>query len=59
MTAMPMGRRISAPEPRPSAGGMAAIMVAVAVIRMGRSRMGPAFSMASLAPYPFSLKALA
>lgn len=52
ITAMAMGRRTSLPGPSASADGTAAIMVASDVIRMGRSRTGPAASIASFAPRP-------
>ena len=54
MIATAIGPRVSAPGPSASAGGIAAIMVARVVMRMGRSRTGPAFSIDSVAVSPRS-----
>ena len=55
MTAMDIGTRTSAPGPSASAGGMAATIVAMEVIRIGRKRIGQASRMASWAFFPCSL----
>jgi hypothetical protein len=54
MSAMAMGRCVSAPAPRARAGGMAPAMVEAEVMRMGRSRMGQACMMAACRSTPRS-----
>ena len=49
-----IGRCSSAPGPMASAGGMAPAMVAIEVIRMGRSRTGQALRIASCRSTPVS-----
>jgi len=46
MTAIASGCSICDPEPIPSASGIIPAMVAIAVIRMGRSRRSPARTIA-------------
>ena len=52
MTVMAIGPRISAPSPRPSAIGVSPRMVVSVVIRMGRSRIWPAATIASALAIP-------
>ena len=54
MTATAMGARVSAPSPRARATGIMPAIMATVVMRIGRKRMGPASSMASLAERPSS-----
>ena len=59
MTAKDMGCRNSEPSLNAKAMGRELIMVEAAVIMIGRSRSGPASSMASTGPSPRSLRWLA
>ena len=52
--AYPSGRRLSEPAPSPSAIGSAPMTVATDVMRIGRSRMRPASSAASIVSMPRS-----
>jgi len=52
MTAVDMGARNSDPSPRESAVGSMPSTIAAEVIRMGRSRVGPASSSASTIDLP-------
>ncbi len=52
MTTMAMGERNSLPVPRPSAVGSMPSTMAALVMRMGRSRRGPALRTASAAESP-------
>ena len=52
MTVIAIGPRISAPSPSPSAIGASARIVVRVVIRIGRSRISPAATMASTFAIP-------
>ena len=45
-----IGLRVSVPGPRPRMAGIADMMMATVVIKMGRSRIGPALRIDSSAP---------
>ena len=47
MTAIPIGERVSDPSPTPKATGSIPKTIAKVVIRIGRSRTGPAWRIAS------------
>lgn len=58
-TPMPMGRRASAPAPEAGAGGGTPGLKAKVVIRIGRSRIREAVTMASSEGVPFSRRSCA
>ena len=58
-TAMPMARRISLPAPLPTMSGITPAQNAIDVMRMGRSRMRQACTMASNSASPRSSSSLA
>ena len=55
MIATAIGTRVSAPSPRASATGIMPAIIATDVIRIGRSRTGPASRSASRVDFPFAL----
>ena len=54
MIAIAIGILVSPPGPMDRAGGMAAAIVEIEVIRIGRSLTGQAFRIASFASIPFA-----
>ncbi len=52
MTDRASGRFVSLPSPMPSAMGASPTMVAIVVIRIGRSRVRPAATVASMRDWP-------